>query len=239
MSSTRLPGKILREVKGRPILWYLLERLKKSKEVDKIVVATSVESADHATLDFCKDYGVECYRGSQDDVLKRYIDCMSHYSEYETIVRITGDCPLLDPLVVDRVITHFRSEDVDYASNIEKETYPDGIDVEVFKRGALIKSEKRARLGSEREHVTLGIRNDPRFKRANVENEKDMSRFRLTVDNPEDFKVMSFLIENYGHELPFEAYCDILLENRDVMAINSKILRNEGLAKSLKEDKQG
>lgn len=238
MSSTRLPGKILKEIKGRPLLWYELERLRQSKQINKIVVATSDSPEDNATEKFCQENNINCFRGSLNDVLKRFADCTRVYPDYDTIIRVTGDCPLIDPKVVDKVISVFEKEKVDYASNVLKETYPDGIDVEVFTKEALLESAEEAELGSEREHVTLYIRNNPKYKKANIENEKDLSKFRLTVDNPEDFEVVSFLIENYGWELGFEEYCNRLLENLEIMAKNAKIVRNEGLKKSLKEDKR-
>jgi len=239
MSSTRLPGKILKEINGQPLLWYVLERLKHSKQVHKIVVATSDRKEDDPTEEFCRKNNSECFRGSLEDVLLRFSDCARKYEEYDVVVRVTGDCPLIDPEVVDDVIKTFKENDADYVSNVLKETYPDGIDVEVFTRSALLESDEEARLGSEREHVTLYIRNNPKYKKINVENKDDLSRFRLTIDNPEDFEVVSFLIENYGYELGFKEYCDLLLENPEVMAKNAKITRNEGLLKSLKEDEDG
>ena len=237
ISSTRLPGKILKKIAGKPLLWYVLKRLKKAKNLDKIVVATSDQKDDDLTEKFCRKNNVDCFRGSLGNVLLRLADCARKYPDYQTIVRVTGDCPLTDPAVVDRVVSTFTESSVDYASNILKETYPDGIDVEVFAKEALLESDEKAELESEREHVTLYIRNNPKYKKINVENSKDLSRFRLVVDNPEDFEVISFLIENYGWELPFKEYCDLLLKNPEIMKKNVKIERNLGLKKSLKEDK--
>ncbi|WKZ26170.1 MAG: glycosyltransferase family protein [Candidatus Paceibacterota bacterium] len=238
ISSTRLPGKILKEINRKPMLWYVLERLKKSEKIDKIVLATSDHEDDNEVIEFCRGNNQNYFRGSLNDVLKRFADCAREYPEFDTIVRVTGDCPLIDPEVVDEVVSAFKKEKADYASNALKETYPDGIDVEVFTRKSLLESDEEAKLGSEREHVTLYIRNNPKYKKVNIENDQDLSKFRLTVDNPEDFEVIKFLIENYGYELEFKEYCDLLLENPEVMAKNAKIVRNEGLLKSLKEDKK-
>ncbi len=238
MSSTRLPGKVLREINDRPLLWYVLERLGRSKEIDKVVLATSDHQDDDQLAGFCQKNNFECFRGSLEDVLKRYVDCARAYPEYDTIVRVTGDCPLIDPDVIDKVILAFEKEGVDYASNVLKETYPDGIDVEIFTRKSLLESDEEARLGSEREHVTLYIRNNPKYKKINVENENDLSKFRLTVDNHEDLEVLSFLIKNYGYERNFKEYCDFLIENPEIMSKNAKITRNEGLKKSLEEDRK-
>ena len=236
MSSTRLPGKVLKEISGKPMLFYCLYRLKESKTLDKIVVATSDHKDDDVIEEYCRAENIEVYRGSLEDVLSRYVNCAKKYPEYDTIVRVTADCPLIDPKVVDKVVSVFLKEKVDYVSNVLKETFPDGIDAEVFTRESLLLSDEEAKLHSEREHVTLYIRNNLKFKKLNVENDTDMSRYRLTVDNPEDFEVISFLIENYGPNLSFEEYCKHLDEHPEVMDKNSKIERNAGLKKSLKED---
>jgi|SRR3989344_3228689 len=236
-SSTRLPGKVLREIKGKPMLWYVVDRLKKTKAIDKIVVATSDHKDDDVIEKYCQNEKIDCFRGSLEDVLSRYVNCAKKYSGYDTIIRITADCPLIDPKVVDLLIKTFSREKVDYASNVLKETYPDGIDAEIFTRESILISDKEAKLGSEREHVTLYIRNNPKFKKINIENKTDMSKYRLTVDNPEDFEVISFLIENYGYELAFGEYCKHLEEHPEIMAKNAKIERNLGLRKSLKKDK--
>ena len=239
MSSTRLPGKTLKKIGDKPMLWYLVERLKNSKKIDKIVIATSDHADDYAIEEFCHEIKLDCFRGDLEDVLKRFSDCVRKYPEYKTIVRVTGDCPLIDPEVVDKLIEVFENEEnVDYVSNVLKETYPDGIDAEVFSQESLLESNREAELRSEREHVTLYIRNNPKYKKVNVENEENLSRFRLTVDNPEDFEVIDFLITNYGYKAGFKDYCDRLSENPEVMAKNAKIVRNEGLLKSLKEDKK-
>ncbi|MEK7551832.1 MAG: glycosyltransferase family protein [Patescibacteria group bacterium] len=237
MSSTRLPGKVLKEINGKPMLFYCLERLKESKTLDKVVVATSDHKDDDVIADFCQKEKVDCFRGSLEDVLSRYAECAKKYPEYDTIVRVTSDCPLIDPKVVDKVVSNFLKEKMDYVSNVLEETFPDGIDIEAFSRKALLASDKEALLHSEREHVTLYIRNNPKFKKLNIKNKVNMSKYRLTVDNPEDFEVISFLIENYGYKLTFEEYCKHLDKHPEIMEKNSKIERNAGLKKSLKEDK--
>ena len=187
MGSTRLPGKTLMKVGGIPMLEYEIKRVLQSKYVDKIVVATTANKEDNAIEAFCKRAGVDCFRGSADDVLGRYYECASRYPQYQNIVRITGDCPLIDPFVIDRVIAHFLDCKVDYASNVLKETFPDGMDVEIFTKVALVEAQHKAALSSEREHVTLYIRKRKKFKKTNVPAEHNFSHFRLTLDRSEDF----------------------------------------------------
>ena len=237
MGSTRLPGKILKEIKGRALLSYVINRVRRSKKIDKIVIATTTLPEDDATADFCKKEKIDCYRGSVDDVLDRYHKAAKKYPEYDTIVRITGDCPLIDPEVIDEVSGLYEKDNFDYASNILKETYPDGMDTEVFSRGALEKSWQGAKLKSEREHVTLYIRNNPDFKKGNLESKTDYSKFRFTVDNPEDFEVMRFIIENTSVDFGYEGYVKFTLNHPEIMNKNMHIKRNEGLVKSLKDDK--
>ena len=236
MSSTRFPGKTLKEIKGKPLLHYVISRASSARKIDAIVVATSDHPDDDSIADFCRKIGVDCFRGSLDDVLRRLYEASLCYPGYEVIVRVTADCPLIDPAVIDTVISAFEKTNADYASNVLTETYPDGVDVEVFTRGALKESHEKAKLISEREHVTLYIRNNPEFKKINVANNDDLSRFRLTVDNPEDLEVISFLVERYGAEKSFKEYCALLSAHPNIMVKNERIERNLGLKKSLKED---
>jgi spore coat polysaccharide biosynthesis protein SpsF len=236
MGSTRFPGKTLKEIAGKPLLHYVISRVSKAKRIDKVVVATSDQKEDDAIAEYCKKSGTPCFRGDLHDVLKRFGGVVREYSEFETIVRVTADCPLIDPAVIDKVLGVFEKTDADYVSNVLTETYPDGIDVEVFKKSALLESAKEAELSSEREHVTLYIRNNPKYKKVNVENDENLARFRLTVDDPEDLEVVNFLIENYGDNLGFKEYTDLLLKHREILAKNEKTERNAGLKKSLKED---
>ena len=237
MGSTRLPNKVLMKVGDTTLLGYELERVKKAKKIDKIVVATTVGANDDASVQFCNSVGVDSFRGSEADVLDRYHQCVLQYPGYEAVVRVTGDCPLIDPVVIDKVITFFEGGEYDYASNIQKETFPDGMDIEVFKREVLEDAAKNAKLQSEHEHVTLYIRNKDEFKKGNLEAENDFGHFRLTVDRMEDFEVVKFLIENSALEDGYLHYISVLTRHPEIMAKNMSIMRNEGLLKSLKEDK--
>lgn len=237
IGSSRLPGKILMKAGGRTLLENVLMRVGQAKKIDKVVVATTDRKEDDATEKLCKKNSIDCFRGSENDVLDRYFKCASQYPKFSNIVRITGDCPLIDPKIVDEVVSLFVKSKSDYASNVLKETYPDGMDVEVFKRKVLEEAYKKARMSSEREHVTLYMRNNKKFKKVNLENDYDFSHFRLTVDNREDYEVIKFLIENTKINTGFTEYISLLTKNPKIMLKNFKIIRNEGLIKSIKEDK--
>ncbi|PIS05298.1 MAG: spore coat protein [Candidatus Buchananbacteria bacterium CG10_big_fil_rev_8_21_14_0_10_42_9] len=237
MGSTRLPGKVLKQVNGMPLLEYEISRLGRSTLVDRVVVATTTDPSDDKVEALCKKLEVDCFRGSNEDVLERYYQCALSYPEYQTIVRVTGDCPLIDPAVIDKVIQAFNQSQVDYAANIIKETFPDGMDVEVFTLDALTRAAKEAKLQSEREHVTLFIRNNDFFKKYNLAATKNYSSYRLTVDNPEDFEVIEFLIKHTDVNATYNDFIRLLDENPEVKLKNTNIKRNEGLAKSLASDK--
>lgn len=237
MGSTRLPGKVLKEVNGITLLEYGIKRVKQARLIGKIVVATSDKKADDKIEKLCQKINIDCFRGSEDDVLGRYFQCALKYPMYNNIIRITGDCPLIDPAVISQVIAFFEKNDYDYASNVLSETFPDGIDVEIFTREALVESAKRAKLASEREHVTLYIRNSKKFKKGNLEVEQNWSHFRLTVDEKNDFEVVKFLIKNSSPTAGYLDYISLLTKHPEIMMKNTHIIRNEGLLKSLKKDK--
>lgn len=236
MGATRLPGKVLMKVMQKPLLAYEVERVKRAKKIDTIVIATTTNNEDDAIEEFAKSVGVKCFRGSEEDVLDRYYQCSLQYEDYESIVRITGDCPLIDPKIIDEVVAFYESEGTDYASNILEETYPDGMDVEVFTNKALHQSAKKTKLSSEREHVTLYMKNSDTFSKSSFSSEIDYSNYRLTVDERVDFKVISYLLEKCGNEASMEDYIEELKESPEIANLNQGIVRNEGLAKSLKND---
>ncbi|MFT5637072.1 MAG: spore coat polysaccharide biosynthesis protein SpsF [Cognaticolwellia sp.] len=196
-----------------------------------------------ATL--CKQLDISCFRGSLDDVLERYYQAaLTNNSDgkVKNIVRITGDCPLIDSNIVDRVIRLFILNQVDYCSNCEPATLPDGLDVEVFSYDALTKSNFLAKKPSEREHVTSFIHNNPdTFKRINYRHTPDLSYYRWTVDEPEDFDLINKIYQTLYQEKPDFALADILellLQQPELTKINQHYNRNEGLIKSLIEDKE-
>ena len=194
MGSTRLPGKVLREVDGRPLLDVLLERLERVATPHVPVVATTTLAEDDPIERLCTTRGVLTYRGSSDDVLDRYQRAAAEVGA-RVIVRVTGDCPIIDPDIVDRVINLFVADDCDYASNTLERTFPRGLDVEVFSRSALDEAAAEARAPFEREHVTPFLYGHPeRFRLCNLANDRDEGNERWTVDTAEDFDLIARII---------------------------------------------
>lgn len=242
MSSSRLPGKVLKKVNGRELLDYEISRLILAKEIDRLIVATSIDETDNEIEFFCKKKRIECYRGSLEDVLERYYQCANLYKPNH-VVRITGDCPLIDPDITDHVIQQHLKNNADYTSNTITPTYPDGMDVEVMKFDVLEEIWKSATLPSHKEHVTKYIHdNMSKFKVCNVEFErKSRSNLRWTVDNEEDVIVIETLIKNVDNIDSANIYDFLSVydkeELRGALMKNGGIKRNEGLFKSLINDK--
>lgn len=240
IGSTRLPGKVLLDLEGKTVLERVYERVFASRKIDKVIVATTVSENDLKLVETCAKSGISVYCGSEEDVLDRYYQAAKLFGA-KHIIRITSDCPLIDPAVIDDVIELYFRGKVDYALNTLKETYPDGEDVEVFSFKTLKKAWKEANLLSEREHVTPYIRNHPEyFSLANLEFNEDHSAKRWTLDNKEDYKLIKVIYANLYHENNLFSMQDILTflsGHPELEEINSHIGRNEGYAKSLKEDK--
>ena len=238
--STRLPGKVLKEVNSKSLLQIHLERLKKCTAVSKIIVATTVEEEDAIIYNKALEWGYEASRGSESDVLDRFYQALKNENA-DWIVRVTSDCPLLDPKLVDAIINYAHSIDCDYVSNGLTENFPDGQDIEVFKFSALETAWKNSKLNSEREHVTPYIRNNADGKGENIFTtinypcEKNYSHIRMTVDEPRDFDLIEHLIQNLGTEKTWLEYTDYIIEH-NLMKLNDGIIRNEGFLKSLKKD---
>lgn len=242
LSSTRLPGKVLLPIQARPLLDYMLERVQHAHLIDQIVVATSTDSNDNPIEEFCVSQKFNCYRGSLEDVLARYYQCAKHYQP-KHIVRLTGDCPLIDPEIIDAVIQLHLTSDADYTSNAFEATFPDGLDTEIIKYTILEKLHLITQLPSQREHVTKYIfDHSEQFKISSYKNSTDLSALRWTVDNAEDFAVIQFIINKlYNHNRIFamqeilELYNDT--QNNLILKKNMHLQRNEGLVKSLIADR--
>jgi len=235
MWSTRLPGKILKKIKKKTLIEYEIDRIKRSKYIDKIVIATSKNQSDDILEILCKKININCYRWEEEDVLKRFFDCSNKYNDYNIIVRLTWDCPLIDPEIINKTIEKFLKSWVDYCSNIEPETFPDWLDVEVFTKKSLENAYLNAKLPSEREHVTPFIRKHS--SKTNYANPINYSNFRLTVDEKEDFDLIKTLIEKVW---PDKWYLDYINHTKQFWLdkINNKFKRNEGFQKSSNEDKK-
>ncbi len=212
MGSTRLPGKVLKKVLGRSLLDFLIERLSQSKEIDDIVVVTSELSADDVLVSFCNDRGITFFRGSEEDVLDRYYQAALQ-RKVDAVVRITADCPLIDPEIVDQVIQVFKKNEgvVDYVSNSLERTFPRGLDVEIFSFQALQMASQCAFRPEEREHVTVYLYRHPEiFRLRNVAHQPVLHSHRWTVDTSEDFALVRFILENLYPSHPQFRLNDIL-----------------------------
>jgi len=239
-SSTRLPGKVLKPLFGQPMLARQIERISRATSIEKIVVATSAEESDDPIASLCRDIEVGCYRGSLDDVLDRMYGAAVTTGS-KTVMRLTGDCPLADPAVLDDLNDYFFQGDYDYASNTIKPTFPDGLDAEVMRLECMEAAWREAILPSEREHVTPFIYNHPeRFRLGDFRHETDLSGLRWTVDELRDFEFVSRIYETlYDGNAAFTT-ADILQLLRDqpqLKLINSGRERNEGYQASLQVDK--
>jgi len=227
MKNTRLPGKVLKKINGKEILKIQYERILKSKLINKIIIATSLSKKDDIIKEFCKRNKILYFRGSETDVLKRYFDCAIIYN-CKNIIRLTSDCPLIDPQIIDKVVLKFKKNKLDYCSNrnpLNKCTYPDGTDVEIFTFKSLKKAYENELDPNYREHVTLQFYKKSNYKSSTIKNNKDFSNYRFTLDNKEDFKVISFIINEiekkqlFGY---FEEIVEILKENSKIFKINKK-----------------
>ncbi|MGE7931977.1 cytidylyltransferase domain-containing protein [Viridibacillus arvi] len=226
MGSTRLPGKILKEVNGKPLLAYQLERIAHSECIDKIVIATTLDQKDDVIVEFCDNNDVEYYRGSENDVLSRYYETAELY-EGESIVRLTSDCPIIDPVILDKTIKYYVDNDYDYVSNTIERTYPRGLDTEVFSRAALEKAYKEATLLRDKEHVTAYMYSNPKkFKLGYITNEEDYSKYRWTVDTTEDFELIELIFKKlYKKNSMFymKDVIELLKQNPEWVSINAHI----------------
>jgi len=196
IGSTRFPGKVLEDIGDEPMLWHVYERTRCASLVDRMIVATSTKHGDDAIATFCEERDIEYYRGSEEDVLDRFYQAATE-ADADSVVRLTADCPLLSPPVIDRVIRTYQSSDAEYVTNILKYTHPDGLDIEVFDFEALAVAWEEASEPEEREHVTPYIQESNHFSTKNVENVLDLSVYefvdedtilRWTVDYPEDLE---------------------------------------------------
>lgn len=239
MGATRLPGKVLKQINGKPEIFYVLDQTSKSKLVDDIIVATTTNPEDEAIVETVKNLGYKVFAGSEDDVLDRYYQAAKRFN-VDVVVRITADCPLIDPRVIDKVIKKFKEKSCDYCSNVQPPTYPDGLDVEVFPFEALEKAWKEAKLPSHREHVTFFLwKNPDRFKIANVENNEDLSNMRLTVDEPEDLELISRIITKLDRSpILLKDIINLKYENPEIFDINKDFKRNEGHESAYEKDKK-
>ncbi|NQY73968.1 MAG: glycosyltransferase family protein [Candidatus Margulisbacteria bacterium] len=239
MSSTRLPGKVMLPLWNKPILGYLLDRISHCTLVNSIIVATSDSSKDSIIQSYCQSQNILCFRGNESDVLNRYVTCATQH-QLDIIIRVTGDCPLMDPILINDFVTFFLAHNYDYVSNTIFPTYPDGLDIEIFTYDSLCLAHKMAKLPSEREHVTPFIKNHSDcFKLYNIAQPKKLDTYRLTLDEPEDWALIQIIYEQlYPNNALFtwQQIVAFLENNPEYIALNQHINRNEGYINALKKD---
>lgn len=228
--STRLPGKVFKKLGGHPLLWHVVNRLKPSRFLNDIIVATTTNPADSEIEQWCLQNNIKCFRGSEQNVLDRYYQCATHFKS-DIIVRITADDPFKDFALMDQVIEKLISENLDVACNNKPATYPEGLDIEVFTYGALKTAATMSVDAFEHEHVTQYFyRNPDKFKFGTVLNNKDLSELRWTIDTQQDYDMAATVYENLykdGHA-PFKMdnILSLLAEKPDIVKINSNVTRS-------------
>ena len=232
--STRFPNKIFNKIEGKTLLDIHVNRIKKAKNNNLIIIATTKKKDDDIIELEANNLGVHCYRGDEDDVLDRFYQAAkSHNPDY--VVRLTSDCPLIDPSLIDEIIEATINSNVDYCSNTLIESYPDGQDVEVFSFNSLKKAWEESVLMSDREHVTPYMKRN--FKVLNIHsNNMKFNKVRMTVDEPNDFVVIKRLVDRLGLNEKWENYTNLYLNDKTISDNNDSIIRNEGYIKSIKND---
>jgi glutamate-1-semialdehyde 2,1-aminomutase len=229
MGSVRFPGKVMGPVCGTPLIGLLLARLALARRVDQIVLATSEAKLNEPLARYVGECGYLVVRGSEDDVLDRYYRAAKQVGA-DVLVRITGDCPLVDATIVDRAVERFLEGGVGYVANVKPATYPDGLDVEVFSFAALEQAWREGHTQLDREHVTVFIRESGKFELANIANEEDLSALRWTVDEPEDFEVVRRVFEHFHPRRDFgwREVLELSRKHPEWFAANQHLVRNEG-----------
>jgi len=237
--STRLSKKVLKTILYKPMIIHQLERTDKSRYIDRLIVVTSIEDSDNLLASIVVKHGFELYRGSKDNVLRRFYNAVEALEllEDDIIVRLTGDCPLHDANIIDESIEAFINAKCDYLANCVEPVYPDGLDVEVFNFKSLKEAYNSATLNSQREHVTPYIRDSGLFKVMNLNRESIHTNWRLTVDEESDFELITKIYEHFNNrDFSFSDTIVFLEKHQELLHLNSSIIRNEGYLKSLEED---
>ena len=241
IGSTRLPGKVMMNVENqKPVLYFVIKQLQECKLIDKIIVATTTNAEDDQIVNYSKNLGIDCFRGSSKDVLDRYYQCAKEYL-VSTIVRITSDCPLIDPEIVDSVINMFENNSYDYITNfLPNPTFPSGTEVEIFSINALKKAWENAKLPSEKEHVTPYFSNhQDEFKITHIKNSENLSHLRWAVDKMEDLKLVRKIVSKIKKRpILMKNIVDLFSKEPELTEINKNVNRKEGDTKSLKEDQE-
>lgn len=237
MGSSRLPGKVLMKLNGVSVLQCLINQLRHSRSLNRKIIATSTNKEDDAIFESAKDIGMDSFRGNNQDVLDRYYQCAKHFS-VQHVVRITADCPFIDPQIVDKTIEFYKKNNFDYVNNFHKKTFPSGTEVEVFSFSTLEKVWKNAKKPSEREHVTSYIYTNPeQFSIGFIEYHEDLSNLHWTVDRIEDLNFVRTLYSKI-HKQPIllQDILNVIKEEPLILEINKNTNPKEGYLKSLQND---
>ncbi|MCW7482146.1 aminotransferase class III-fold pyridoxal phosphate-dependent enzyme [Leptospira kanakyensis] len=229
MGSTRFPNKVMKEIAGKPMIGLLLDRLSKSKKINEILIATSTDSKNFPLAEYVHGLGFGVFKGSENNVLERYY-LAAKESSADVVIRITGDCPLIDSELVDKVVDVFLSAKVDYCANFGSIYYPDGLDTEVFSFHALEKANEEAKEDREKEHVTPYIRENSQFMKTVVLPDQDYSGYRWTVDEKEDFEVIEKVFNYFAPKIDFswEDVLNLQMKKPEIFSANQHLIRNEG-----------
>lgn len=236
--ATRLPNKVLIDIKGKKILEHVIDRVKSSKYIDEVVVATTINKNDLKIVSLCAKNDIRVFCGAEEDVLDRYYQ-VAKLLKPKNVVRITADCPMHDSQIIDLVIKNHLQSDSDYTSNVLEETYPDGLDCEIMKFAVLEEAWKTARLLSEREHATQFIINNDKYTKCSVVNSFNCGNERWTLDTENDLKLIQAVYNQLYEKNPlfrYEEIMSMLNENPHIREFNRDSIRNEGLIKSLRND---
>ena len=237
MDSKRLPGKVLLKIRNKTILEHVVLRLKKSKNIDEVIVATSNHKNDIKIINLCKKKNFKYYSGSKNNLVNRYLEAAKKY-HCKNIVRITADCPLIDPNVIDEIIEIYKKSSYELVSLYGE--FPDGLDASIVSLEALKKIKKYAKKNYEKEHIFQAVYNNPKkFKFLDYEKFSGLDKLRLTLDEPKDLELISKIFDYLNKD--FFTINDILnlfSKHKDLPKLNNKIIRNEGLIISKKNEKK-
>lgn len=239
MASTRLPGKVMMKINGISVLQCLTNQLSHATLLDRTIIATTHNKNDDVIVDLARSLKLDSFRGNSLDVLDRYYQCAKHFS-LNHIVRITSDCPLLDPEIIDKTISLYNKGNFDYVNNFSKKRYPYGTEVEVFSFETIEKAWRNAEKPSEREHVTPYIYNNPdKFVLGSIEPNVDLSNLHWSVDRIADLELVRFLYKKINHRpIHVDDILKVITEDPSVLEINKNSDPNEGYLKSLQYDKE-
>lgn len=228
MTSSRLPGKVLKSAVGMPMLEILIRRLKKVQMINEIVVATTINSDDDPVVALAEKLDVGCFRGSENDVLARVLGAALEYKA-DVIVEITGDCPLIDPVIVGQVIDLYLNGNCDYASNVDPVTFPIGMDAQVFSTQLLQRSHREGKTPEDREHVSWYIRHHAKLRRINLPAPQELywPQLGLTLDEAKDYELLKNIVEHFSPDLYFSCgdILKYLRENLELLKINQDVAR--------------